>query len=78
MNSEINLSKLFFGYGIAIFPLFLLTGPLIPEIILLCVIFYSFFFIIKEKKIEFYNNRYLYFFWNFLFINIFFYNIKFL
>ena len=62
MNSEINLSKLFFGYGIAIFPLFLLTGPLIPEIILLCVIFYSFFFIIKEKKIEFYNNRYLIFF----------------
>tara|TARA_B100001059_G_C17798315_1_gene564531 strand:- start:182 stop:1489 length:1308 start_codon:yes stop_codon:yes gene_type:complete len=62
MNSEINLSKLFFGYGIAIFPLFLLTGPLIPEVILLCAIFYSFFFIIKEKKIEFYNNRYLIFF----------------
>jgi len=62
MNSEINLPKLFFGYGIAIFPLFLLTGPLIPEIILLCVIFYSFFFIIKEKKVEFYNNRYLIFF----------------
>ena len=62
MNSEINLSKLFFGYGIAIFPLFLLTGPLIPEVILLCAIFYSFFFIIKEKKVEFYNNRYLIFF----------------
>tara|TARA_Y100000389_G_scaffold197281_1_gene231602 strand:+ start:43100 stop:44407 length:1308 start_codon:yes stop_codon:yes gene_type:complete len=62
MNSEINLSKLFFGYGIAIFPLFLLTGPLIPEIIMLCVILYSFFFIIKEKKIQFYKNRYFIFF----------------
>ena len=62
MNSEINFSKLFFGYGIAIFPLFLLTGPLIPEIILLCAIIYSFFFIIKEKKTQFYKNRYLIFF----------------
>ena len=62
MNSEINLSKLFFGYGIAIFPLFLLTGPLIPEIIMLCVVLYSFFFIIKEKKIQFYKNRYFIFF----------------
>lgn len=62
MNSKTNLSKLFFGYGIAIFPLLLIIGPLIAEIFLISIIFYSFFLIVKEKKSKFYRNKYFIFF----------------
>ena len=62
MNSEINLSKLFFIYGIAIFPLLLLIGPVISEIFLISVIFYSVFYVLKENQIKFYRNRYFVFF----------------
>ena len=62
MNSEINLSKLFFVYGIATFPLLLLVGPLISELFLISVIFYSLFFILKENQFQFYRNRYFVFF----------------
>ena len=62
MNSEINLSKLFFIYGIAIFPLLLLIGPLISEIFLISVIFYSVFYVLKENQFKFYRNRYFVFF----------------
>ena len=62
MNSEINLSKLFFIYGIATFPLLLLIGPLISEIFLISVIFYSVFFVLKEDQFKFYKNRYFVFF----------------
>ena len=62
MNSEINLSKFFFIYGIAIFPLLLLIGPLISELFLISVIFYSVFFILKENQFQFYKNRYFVFF----------------
>ena len=62
MNSKISLSKLFFGYGIASFPLLLFIGPLIAELFLFSLIFYSFFFIIKENKFHFYKNKYFIFF----------------
>ena len=62
MNLKINLSKILFGYGLAIFPLFLLIGPLISELFLISVIFFSTFFIIKEKKYNFYFNRFAFFF----------------
>ena len=50
MNSQFNISNLFFGYGVAIFPFLLLIGPLISELFLISIIFFSFFLIIKEKK----------------------------
>lgn len=62
MNSETNLFKFFFIYGIAIFPLLLLIGPLISELFLILIIFYSIFFIVREKKFQFFRNRYLIFF----------------
>tara|TARA_B100000035_G_scaffold315443_1_gene336260 strand:+ start:10108 stop:11415 length:1308 start_codon:yes stop_codon:yes gene_type:complete len=62
MNSKISLSKLFFGYGVASFPLLLFIGPLIAELFLFSLIFYSFFFIIKENKFYFYKNKYFIFF----------------
>ena len=62
MNSEINLFNVFFKYGLAIFPLLLLTGPLIPELFLILVIFFSCFYIIKEKRYKFFKNKYFVFF----------------
>ena len=62
MNSETNLSNFFFIYGIAIFPLALLIGPLIAELFLISVITYSLFFIIKEDQLEFFKNKYFLFF----------------
>ncbi len=62
MNSETRLSKLFFGYGIALFPFLLFLGPLIAELFLVSIIFYSIFYIIKENKFQFYKNRYFIFF----------------
>tara|TARA_B100000963_G_scaffold325922_1_gene312533 strand:- start:5465 stop:5689 length:225 start_codon:yes stop_codon:yes gene_type:complete len=67
MNLKINLSKILFGYGLAIFPLFLLIGPLISELFLISVIFFSIFFIIKEKKYNFYFNRFAFFFYFFIY-----------
>ena len=62
MNLSINSIKIFLGYGIAIFPLFLLIGPMVAEIFLLFLIFISLFFIIKEKDGNFLINKYLFFF----------------
>ena len=61
MSSQTNIPNSFFGYGIAIFPFLLLIGPLISELFLISLIFFSFFIIIKEKKV-FYLNRFLVFF----------------
>ena len=61
MNLETKLSRLFI-YGIAIFPFFLLVGPLVSELFLISVIIYFFYFIIKDNQFRFLNNRYLIFF----------------
>ena len=62
MNFESNLTKSFLAHGITIFPLLLLIGPLISEIFLILIIFFSFFSIIKEKKLQFYKNNFFIFF----------------
>ena len=62
MNSNLDISKISFSYGIALFPLFLLLGPLISEIFLMLIIFFSFFIIFKDKKFEFLLNRFFIFF----------------
>ena len=59
MNSKLNISKTIFGYGIAVFPLFLLIGPLFSEIFLISIIFYSIFLIIKENKYNFFLNKFV-------------------
>ena len=59
MNSELNISKTIFGYGIVVFPLFLLIGPLFSEIFLISIIFYSIFLIIKENKYNFFLNKFV-------------------
>ena len=59
MNSELNISKTIFGYGIVVFPLFLLVGPLFSEIFLISIIFYSIFLIIKENKYNFFLNKFV-------------------
>ena len=67
MNSNLDISKIFFSYGIALFPLFLLLGPLISEIFLMLIIFFSFFIIFKDKKFEFLLNRFFIFFYFFIY-----------
>ncbi len=62
MNSQINLSKILFGYGLAIFPLMLLIGPLISEIFLITIIIFSIFYILREKKFIYFKNRFFIFF----------------
>ena len=62
MNFKNNLSKVFFGYGVCIFPLLLLVGPLISEIYLISIIFFSIFYIIIERKNYFFENKYILFF----------------
>ena len=57
MNLEDNLFNIFFKYGLAIFPLLLLTGPLIPELFLISALFFSCFYIIKEKNYKFFKNK---------------------
>ncbi len=62
MNFKNNLSKVFFGYGVCIFPLLLLVGPLISEIYLISIIFFSIFYIIIKRKNYFFENKYILFF----------------
>ena len=62
MNLNFNTSKIFFGYGLALFPLFLLIGPLFSEIFLISIIFFSIFLIIKEQKYDFLLNKFATFF----------------
>ena len=61
MNSKINLPKLIWGYGLCLFPLLLLVGPLISELYILIIIIFSLFYITREKKFYFFNNRYIIF-----------------
>ena len=67
MNSEISFSKIFFKYGLAAFPLLLLTGPLIAELFLITIICFLCFSSIKNKDYQFFNNRYFIFFGIFYF-----------
>ena len=62
MIYNLDTSKFIFGYGLALFPLFLLLGPLISEVFLISIIFFSLFLIIKEKKYDFYLNKFAIFF----------------
>ncbi len=62
MNLNFNTSKIFFGYGLALFPLLLLIGPLFSEIFLISIIFFSIFLIIKEQKYDFLLNKFATFF----------------
>ena len=62
MNFNQNLLKNFFGYGVFIFPLFLLIGPLVSEIFLILIIFFSTYYIFREHKFNFYCNKYVIFF----------------
>lgn len=67
MNLKINFPLFFFGYGLVLFPLLLLIGPLLSEFFLISAIIFSIFFIIKEKKEIFYKNRFFIFFLVFYF-----------
>ena len=51
MNSKINLPKLFWGYGLCLFPLLLLVGPLISELYILTIIIFSFILLVKRNFI---------------------------
>ena len=53
MSSVINNFKIFIGYGVLIFPLFLISGPLIAELFVLITIIFSVYTNIREKKINF-------------------------
>ena len=56
-----NNIKLLFSYGVGIFPLFLLIGPLVSELFLILIIIFAAIAIFKDKQLV-YLNRYLVFF----------------
>ena len=62
MPINVNFVKLCLGYILAIFPIFLLIGPLVSELSLLILIIFSIYFILKEKKLNFLFNRFFVFF----------------
>ena len=62
MNLQINLPKLLFGYGLSIFPLLLLSGPLISELFLFSVTFFSIFCIVRQKNFIYFKNKFFIFF----------------
>ena len=62
MNFQNNILKFFFGYGLCIFPLFLLIGPLVAEIFLILLIAFAFYYIFKSNKSYFFLNKYSIFF----------------
>ena len=67
----INFNK-FLAFLVTIFPILLISGPLIPEIILIIVSISINFQIIKKKEFNFYNSNIVYFFlffWLYLIIN---------
>ena len=62
MNFANEIPKYFFGYGLAIFPILLIIGPLVAEIFLLFCIIFSLYSVIKEKNYKYFNNKFLLFF----------------
>ena len=62
MNSQTSFFKFLIGYCLCAFPLFLLIGPLISEIILIVSIIFSFYYILTLNKSYFYLNRFSIFF----------------
>ncbi len=54
--------KYFFGYGVALFPLLLLVGPLISEIFLILLIIFATYSTITEKNYKYFNNKFFIFF----------------
>ena len=61
MNFSANLFKFLFGYGILVFPLLLLVGPLISEVYLILLIIFSSYYIYNDKKFDFYLNKFVIF-----------------
>ena len=62
MNFANEIPKYFFSYGLAIFPILLIIGPLVAEIFLLCCIIFAVYSVIKEKNYKYFNNKFLLFF----------------
>ena len=53
--------KLFFNYGVGVFPLFLLVGPVVSELFLILIIIFASIIIFNDKEFK-YINRYFIFF----------------
>ncbi len=53
--------KLFFGYVVGIFPLFLIIGPLIAELFLILLIICASFIIFKDKQLKYFNRYFIFF-----------------
>ena len=62
MNLANEIPKYFFGYGLAIFPILLIIGPLVAEIFLLLCIIFAVYSVIKEKNFKYFNNKFFLFF----------------
>ncbi len=62
MDFQNNILKFFFGYGLCIFPLLLLIGPLVAETFLILSIAFAFYYIFKSNKSYFFLNKYSIFF----------------
>ena len=56
-----NFVGLILSYGVGIFPLFLLIGPLVSEILLILIIVFASIIAIRDKQYK-YLNKYLLFF----------------
>ena len=65
MNISPSIFKYFIGYGVLIFPIFLLLGPLISEVYLILLVLFALYNIHKENKFHFYKNKFVIFFFIF-------------
>ena len=72
VNNSLRLNNNFFLYVIGLIPLFLLTGTLIPEILILLVLIGFFYQIIKNKDFSYFNEKifiFLIIIWVYLILN---------
>ena len=67
MNLANEIPKYFFGYGLAIFPILLIIGPLVAEIFLLLCIIFAVYSVIKEKILNILIINFFYFFFYFIY-----------
>ena len=58
---SLRLNNKFFLYIIGLFPLFLLTGTLIPELLILLILSGFFYEVLKNKDFSYFNNRIFFF-----------------
>ena len=67
-NSKDYVGLKISSYLLVLMPLFLITGPLLPELSLIIIVFFFLLSVFKNKEIIVFKNRFFYFFFSFYII----------